>query len=83
MAAVNEVAPIPVALPALHQALRQAFATTFGIELVTAPVLPEEWQLARALYVEKYATPVWNLDGAAAWRACQPRHSSQPSTALR
>jgi lipoate-protein ligase A len=68
MAAVNEVAEKPVALAALHAALRQGFGTTFGVELVDMPISPEEWRLAQHLRTTKYATDAWNLDGAAAWR---------------
>ncbi|MGQ4810627.1 Octanoyltransferase LipM [Candidatus Entotheonellaceae bacterium PAL068K] len=83
MIAVNEVVATPISPPALHNALRQGFATTFGIELVKAPVLPEEWQLAKDLQVTKYATAVWNLDGAAAWRMSQQMHSPHANAAER
>jgi lipoate-protein ligase A len=68
MVAVNEVAPAPVSAAALHQALRLGFASALGIEFIEAPILPEEWRLARELRQTKYATSAWNLDGAAAWR---------------
>ena len=68
MSAVNEVAARPVALPALHAALRQGFGATFGVVLIDMPISPEEWSLAQHLRATKYATEVWNLDGAAAWR---------------
>jgi lipoate-protein ligase A len=68
MVAVNEVAPAPVSAVALHRALHLGFATALGIELLEAPILPEEWRLARELRQTKYATTTWNLDGAAAWR---------------
>jgi len=72
MGAVNEVAPAPVALSAVQNALRQSFSVTFGVELVEAPISPEEWRLAQHLQATKYATDAWNLDGAAAWRQRQP-----------
>jgi lipoate-protein ligase A len=68
MVAVNEVATTPVSAAALHQALRLGFGSALGIELIETPILPEEWRLARELRQTKYATPAWNLDGAAAWR---------------
>ena len=75
MGAVNEMRATPVALPAVHDALRQGFCTTFGVELVEAPIAPEEWRLALQLQATKYATDAWNLDGAAAWRHRQPAAS--------
>jgi lipoate-protein ligase A len=57
-----------VSLTALHEALRQGFSATFGVELVDMPISPEEWRLAQHLRATKYATDAWNLDGAAAWR---------------
>jgi len=74
MGAVNEVAEQPVSLATLHAALRQGFSATFGVELVNIPISPEEWHLAQHLRATKYATDVWNLDGAAAWR--HPQRSS-------
>jgi len=68
MGAVNEIASTPVTLVALHEALRQGFGATFGVELVEMPFSPEEWRLAHHLQATKYATDAWNLDGAAAWR---------------
>jgi lipoyl(octanoyl) transferase len=68
MVAVNEVAPTPVSAAALHNALRLGFASALGIELIEAPILPEEGRLAKELRQTKYATTAWNLDGAAAWR---------------
>ena len=68
MGAVNEVAARPVSLAALHEALRQGFGATFGVDLVDMPISPEEWRLAQHLRATKYATDAWNLDGAAAWR---------------
>ena len=68
MGAVNEVAPRPVSLAALHEALRQGFGATFGVDLVDMPISPEEWCLAQHLRATKYATDAWNLAGAAAWR---------------
>lgn len=68
MGAVNELLSTPVAPHAVHHALRQAWNETFGVELVEAPLAPEEWRLARQLQATKYATAAWNLDGAAAWR---------------
>ena len=75
MGAVNEVAPAPVALLAVQDALRQGFSATFGVELVEMPISPEEWRLAQHLQTTKYATDTWNLDGAAAWRQRQPVES--------
>jgi len=75
MGAVNEMLSTPVTLPAVHDALRQGFRTTFGVELVEAPISPEEWRLAQQLQATKYATDTWNLDGAAAWRHSQPVES--------
>jgi len=72
MGAVNEIAPTPVTLPALQEALRQGFSTTFGVQCVEMPITPEEWRLAQHLQAVKYATDTWNLDGAIAWRQCQP-----------
>jgi lipoate-protein ligase A len=68
MTAVNEIATTPVSASALHEALRQGFATAFGVELIDMPLLPEEQRLATELRTTKYATRVWNLEGAAAWR---------------
>jgi len=68
MGAVNEMAPTPVTLATLHDALRQGFRTTFGVELVEMPISPEEWRLAHHLQATKYATDAWNLDGTAVWR---------------
>jgi lipoate-protein ligase A len=68
MVAVNEVATSPVSAAALHNALRLGFAAALGIELIEAPILPEEWRLARELRQTKYLTTAWNLDGAMAWR---------------
>ncbi len=71
MGAVNEIAPTPVTLGALQDALRQGFSTTFGVEFVETPISPEEWRLAQHLQATKYTTDAWNLDGAAAWRQRQ------------
>jgi lipoate-protein ligase A len=71
MGAVNEVAEQPVSLATLHAALRQGFGATFGVVLIDMPISPEEWSLAQHLRATKYATEVWNLDGAAAWRQHQ------------
>jgi lipoate-protein ligase A len=68
MTAVNEMAITPVNASAVHRALREAFHSTFAIELVDMPLLPEELQLTDELRQAKYATAVWNLEGAAAWR---------------
>jgi len=72
MGAVNEIAPTPVTLPAVQDALRQGFSTTFGVELVETSISPAEWRLAQHLRTMKYATDTWNHDGAAAWRQRQP-----------
>jgi lipoate-protein ligase A len=76
MGAVNEMAPTPVTLATLHDALRQGFGATFGVELVEMPISPEEWRLAHHLQATKYATDAWNLDGTAVWRH---RQRSMPS----
>jgi lipoate-protein ligase A len=68
MTAVNEVAATPVSAEALHTALRTSFAAAFGVELVERPLLPEEQRLAEELRATKYATAIWTLEGAAAWR---------------
>lgn len=68
MGAVNEVAQTPVTPDVLHEALRQGFGMTFGVDMVEMPISPEEWRLAYHLQATKYATDAWNLDGAAAWR---------------
>lgn len=68
MTAVNETTPTPVSVHALHDALRQAFAATFGIELLKGTLLPEENRLVTTLRATKYATTEWNLEGPAAWR---------------
>jgi lipoate-protein ligase A len=68
MTAVNEMAITPVNASAVHRALREGFAATFDVELVEMPLFPAEQQLAEELRTTKYATAVWNLEGAAAWR---------------
>lgn len=68
MTSVHEVATTRVSITALHETLREGFATTFGVELVEGAILPQEWHLAQQLRTTKYATTTWNLDGAAAWR---------------
>ena len=68
MTAINEIAPTPVTASMLHEALRQGFGDIFGVDIVAAPLLPEEERLAYELHTTKYASVVWNLDGATAWR---------------
>jgi lipoate-protein ligase A len=68
MTSVNEVVTTPVSASAVHAALREGFAASFGVELVEMPLLAEEWHLAAELRATKYATTAWNLEGAAAWR---------------
>ncbi|GIX49492.1 MAG: octanoyltransferase LipM [Candidatus Tectimicrobiota bacterium] len=68
MTAVNELAPAPVAPAALHAALRQGFAATFGVDFTPASPTPQEWALAHYLRQTKYATAAWNLEGPVAWR---------------
>jgi lipoate-protein ligase A len=68
MTAINEIAPSPVTANMLHEALREGFSRVFGVEIVASPLLPPEERLADELYTTKYTSPVWNLDGAAAWR---------------
>lgn len=71
MIAVHEAATAPIAINDIHAALRHGFATTLATPIVEGDVQPEEWQLAFELYTAKYATAVWNHDGAAAWRQRQ------------
>jgi lipoate-protein ligase A len=71
MGAVNEMAPTPVTLLAVQEALRQGFGSTFDVECVDTPISPEERRLAHHLQATKYTTDAWNLDGAAAWRQHQ------------
>ena len=68
MTAVNEIATPPVRASALCDALRTSFASSFNVTLVDAPLRVEECGLAEQLRTTKYATPAWNLEGAAAWR---------------
>jgi lipoate-protein ligase A len=68
MIAVHEAATAPIAITDIHEALREGFATTLAIPVVDGEVHPEEWQTARELCASKYATDVWNYEGAAAWR---------------
>ena len=74
MTAVHEVATASIRPADLHAALRTGFATTFGISFVEGAISPAEWHLARQLRACKYATSVWNLDGAAAWRHATLHH---------
>ncbi len=68
MIAVHEAAPAPLALHDIHNALRHGFATAFATPVIAGDVHPGEWQMAYELYTTKYATAIWNRDGAAAWR---------------
>jgi lipoate-protein ligase A len=68
MIAVSEAAIAPIALHDIHAALRHGFATTLATPVIEGEVQPGEWQMARELYTSKYATTVWNYEGAAAWR---------------
>jgi lipoate-protein ligase A len=68
MIAINEITPTPVTASTLHEALRQGFGAVFGVDIVAEPLLPEEERLANELHATKYASAVWNLEGAAAWR---------------
>ncbi len=68
MTAVQEVATTPIGAADIHEALRHGFATTLATPVVDGEVQPEEWQLADELYATKYTTPIWNHEGAAAWR---------------
>jgi len=68
MIAVHEATTAPLAMSDIHEALRKGFATTLATPVVEGEVRPQEWQMARELYATKYATAVWNQDGAAAWR---------------
>jgi lipoate-protein ligase A len=69
MTAINEMTINPVNASAVHRALRDGFMGTFGIELIEAPLLPQEERLAQELQATKYAVPLWNLGGPSAWRA--------------
>jgi lipoate-protein ligase A len=77
MTAVNEIATAPVSQRALCEALRRGFAASFGIACIDTPLLPEECRLAEALYATKYATPEWNIEGAAAWRSQEGERGGQ------
>jgi lipoyl(octanoyl) transferase len=68
MTAVHEIATAPVGPAALHEALRSGFAKTFGVAIEHGPLLAAEWERAHELCATKYATPAWNLGGAAVWR---------------
>lgn len=68
MIAVHEAATTPIALDDIHAALRHGFVTTLAAPIVEGELQPEEWHRAHDLYTTKYATTVWNLEGAAAWR---------------
>lgn len=68
MATINELAPNPVTADMLHEALRQGFGDVFGVDIVAGHLLPEEERLANELHTTKYASAVWNLDGATTWR---------------
>jgi lipoyl(octanoyl) transferase len=68
MTAINEIAPSPVTAHMLHEALREGFGGVFGVEIVDSPLFPTEERLADELYTTKYTNPVWNLEGATAWR---------------
>lgn len=68
MIAVSEAAIAPIALHDIHAALRHGFAITLATPVIEGEVQPGEWQMARELYTSKYATTVWNYEGAAAWR---------------
>jgi lipoate-protein ligase A len=68
MTAINEIAPSPVTAHMLHGALREGFSGVFGVEIVASPLCPAEERLAGELYTTKYTSPVWNLEGAMAWR---------------
>jgi lipoate-protein ligase A len=68
MTAINEIASSPVTAYMLHEALREGFGRVFGVEMVESPLLSAEEHLADELYTTKYTSPVWNLEGATAWR---------------
>lgn len=68
MIAVQEATTVPIAINDIHAALRHGFATTLATPVVEGEVQPAEWQMAGELYTTKYATSVWNRDGATAWR---------------
>lgn len=68
MIGLREITAVPIARVALHEALRAGFAKTFGRAVEDGELQPAEWERARELYAVKYATPTWNLEGAAAWR---------------
>ncbi|ETW96512.1 MAG: octanoyltransferase [Candidatus Entotheonella factor] len=71
MIAVHEAASAPIAIHDIHVALRDGFANSLAAPIVEGEVQPEEWQMAHDLYKAKYATAVWNHEGAAAWRQQQ------------
>ena len=73
MIAVQEAAATPLAIDDIHAALRHGFAATLNAPVAPGKVRPEEWRMAQALYATKYATAVWNHDGAAAWRQTTAR----------
>lgn len=70
MAAVNEVAPAPLDVPALQRALRQGFAEcmTSGAGMTPGDLSAGERRLVGELRLNKYGSDAWNLDGPAAWR---------------
>jgi len=68
MTAINEIAPFPLPLPTIHQALREGLAASFGIGFIPATLQAAEQRLAAELRATKYATHTWNFVGATAWR---------------
>jgi lipoate-protein ligase A len=73
MAAVNEVAPVPLDAAALQRALRHGFAVCLagGAGMVAGELSAAECRLAEKLRLTKYDSNAWNLDGPAAWRQRQ------------
>ena len=74
MAAVNEVAPVPLDAAALQRAIRQGFAEWLagGAGMAAGGLSAAERGVAEKLRLTKYDSDAWNLDGPAAWRRGQP-----------
>ena len=70
MAAVNEVAPVPLDAGALQRALRQGFTDcmTDGAGMAAGNLSAGEHRLVDKLRLTKYGSDAWNLHGPAVWR---------------
>jgi lipoate-protein ligase A len=68
MTAINEIAPSPLSIPSIHQALQEGLAACFGIVFIQDSLQLAEQRLAAELRTTKYATHAWNFAGASAWR---------------